>query len=195
MLDPTLDNSFFEQAPPRQGNGPRPMLRFFTEPVKLEGKSVAEGRPVYEDRDYVGITNPGSRDEVIRRADEKAREDDFVAWAYRKWKATQEQPVDGTALETVAFLSKAQVMELKGVNIVTLEQLAELPDTAKQRFMGAEALQKQARAYLQNAKDNAVVVRLQAELHQRDQTIAMMQKQMDQMSARFDEMQKKVLLG
>lgn len=189
MNDP-FDAAFFDAAP--QQRGPRPMLRFFTEPVELPGKSAEAGRPVYQDRDFVGITNPGSRDEVIRKAEDKAKEDEFIAWAYRKWKATQQQPVDGTPLETVPFLSKGQVMELKGINVHTLENLAHMPDTAAQRMMGAIDLRKKAQAYIEAAKDSAVVTKLQHDLSLRDNEIAMLKKQMTEMSARFDELLRKV---
>lgn len=186
-----LDSEFFFAQPPVQ-RGPRPHLRFFSEPIELPGKSAEAGRPVYQERDFVGITNPGSRDEVVRRAEDKAKEDEFVAWAYRKWKSTQEQPVDGTPLETVPFLNKSQVLELKGIAIHTLENLAEAPDTAMQRMMGLRDLKKKARAYLDVAKDTAVVTRLQTELNQRDQEIARLKTQMDEMSKRFDEMTRRM---
>lgn len=191
MLDPALDTTFFDAAPPQQ-RGPRPLLRFFTEPVELPGKSAEEGRPVYVDRDFVGITNPGSRDEVVRRAEDKAREDEFVAWAYKKWKATQQQPTDGTPLETVPFLNKSQVLELKGVAIHSLETLADAPEQAMQRMMGLRELKKKAQAYLAAAKDSAVVTRLQHELDQRDGKIALMEKQMAEMNARFEELSRRV---
>jgi hypothetical protein len=191
MLDPALDTAFFDAAPPQQ-RGPRPLLRFFTEPVELPGKSAEEGRPVYVDRDFVGITNPGSRDEVVRRAEDKAKEDEFVAWAYAKWKKTQQQVTDGTPLETVPFLNKSQVLELKGVSIHSLETLAEAPEQAMQRMMGLRELKKKAQAYLAAAKDSAVVTKLQHELDQRDGKIALMEKQMADMSARFEELSRRV---
>lgn len=188
MSDP-FESSFFD-APPPQARGPRPLLRFFSEEVELPGKSAEEGRPVYVMRDFVGITNPGSRDETVRRAEEKAKEDDYYAWAYAKWKKTQEQPVDGTPLETVPFLNKAQIRELKAIGIHTLEVLAEAPEPAMQRMMGVRDLKKKAQAYMQAAKDTAAVTRMQAELEARDRKIEMMQKQMEQMAKRFDEMQR-----
>jgi hypothetical protein len=190
VSDP-LDHMFFDAAPPQQ-RGPRPMLRFFSEPVELPGKSAEEGRPVYVERDFVGITNPGSRDEVVRRAEEKAKEDEFIGWAYAKWKKTQEQVTDGTPLETVPFLNKSQVLELKALAIHSLENLALAPDTAMQRMMGLRDLRKKAEAYMSAAKDTAMVTRLQTELSQRDQTIERLQKQMEQMSARFDAITSKM---
>lgn len=189
MIDP-LDTAFFDRPP--QGRGPRPMLRFYTEAVPLPAKSAEEGREIVKLVDMVGITNPGSRDETPRKAEDKAREDEFIAWAYRKWKTTQEQPVTGTPLETVPWLNKAQVIELRSIGVHTLETLAEMPDTAKQRMMGASDLSKKAKTYMAAAKDGAIVTKLQDELSQRDQTITMLKKQMDDMSARFDELARKV---
>jgi len=192
MFDPTLNDDFFAaNAPPQQqGKGPRPILRFYTEPVEQTAQSAEQGRPVFKDMDFVGITNPGSRDEVVLLAEKKAKQDEYVAWAYRKWKATQEQVVDGTPVETVPFLSKAVVMELKAINIHTLETLAQAPEQAMQRMMGLRDLRKKAEAYLAAAKDSAIVTKMQHELNQRDQELATLKAQMAQMSARFDEMQK-----
>lgn len=189
MFDPALDDAFF--APPQQqGRGPRPILRFFTEPVEQTGKTAEEGRPVYKDVDMVGITNPGSRDEVVLVAEKKAKTDDYVAWAYNKWKKTQEQVVDGTPVETVPFLGKAVVLELKAINIHTLEQLAEAPEPAIQRMMGLRELKKKAVAYIGAAKDSQIVTKMAHELAQRDNEIASLKASMEQMSKRFDEMQK-----
>jgi hypothetical protein len=188
-LDPSSD-AFFSGPP--GGRGPRPNLRFFTEPKELPGKSLEAGRPIYEERHFVGITNPGSRDEFIVQADVKAAQDEFVAWAFKKWLSTQEQVVDGTPLETVPFLNKAQVMELRALNIHTLESLATLPDTAKQRFMGSIELSKKAKAYLDSAKDTALVTKLQSELDKRDRDMDAMKKQMAEANARFEALSKKV---
>lgn len=189
MLDPTEDE-FFMPAPQNNGRGPRPVLRFYTEPVEQTALSAQEGRPVYKDVDYVGITNPGSRDEIVLVAEKKAKNDEYIAWAYKKWKATQEQVVDGTPVETVPFLGKAQVMELKAINIHTLEQLAGASEPALQRMMGLRDLKKKADAYMAAAKDTAIVTKMQHELSQRDNEIASLKAAMAQMSARFDEMQK-----
>lgn len=182
MFDP-LESDF---APPQQqSRGPRPLLRFFSEPAELPGKSAEAGRPIYEDRDYVGITNPGSRDEVVRLVKDKAKQDEYVSWAYKRWKATQEQHVEGTPLETVPFVGKAQVMELKAMNIHTLEHLAEMPDTVKQRIMGGTDLAKRAKAYLETAGDMAAATKLQHELTLRDKEIEALRKQVTDMSEKF----------
>lgn len=189
MFDPSEDE-FFMPAPQQQGRGPRPILRFFTEPVEQTAQSAAEGRPVFKDVHYVGITNPGSRDEVVLVAEKKAKADEYIAWAFKKWLATQEQVVDGTPVETIPFLSKAVVLELKAINIHTLEALAEAPEPAMQRMMGLRDLKKKAAAYMEAAKDSATVTKMAHELAQRDAEISALKAQMLQMSSRFDQMEK-----
>lgn len=190
MNDP-LDPSFFD-APPPDRRGPRPRLRFETEAVELPGKSLEAGRPIYEERDYVYITTPGSRDEVKRLAKDKAKEDEFISWAYNKWLATKQEVQDGTPLETVPFLSKSQIMELKAISIGSLETLAEAPEPALQRMMGLRDLKKRAQAYMQQAKDTALVGKLQSELSKRDAEIEMMKEQIKQANARFEALAAKV---
>ena len=74
MNDPALDfSAFMAQQPP--GQGARPNLRFFIEAKPHPGKSAEEGRPVYVDVDMVSIINPGSKDEVVRIAKDKIKDD------------------------------------------------------------------------------------------------------------------------
>jgi hypothetical protein len=188
-FDPSDDNFF---GPPPGGKGPRPNLRFYTEPVQNEGKTLEAGRPIFEEIDFVVISNPGSRDTFIAKAKAHAQKDEFVAWAYKKWKATQEQVVDGTPLEIIPFLNKAQVQELKALGVHSLETLAELPDTAKQRFMGSIELSKKAKAYLASAKDTALATKLQAEVSKKDKELEYMRKQIAETNARFEALAAKV---
>lgn len=190
MSNDPLDSEFFFDAAPGERKGPRPLLRFYTEAVELPGKSAEEGRPVYEDRDFVGITNPGSRDEVVRLAKDKAKQDEYVAWAYRRWLTTKEQPIDGTPIETVPFVSKAVAMELKGLNIHTLEALATVSDNVVGRMMGLTDLKKKAGIYIEAAKDTAILSKLTHELEARDRKIADMERQITEMNTRFVEAMK-----
>ncbi len=184
MTDP-MSAGFF-QMPQTNFNGPKPLLRFYTEAVEMTGKSAQEGRPIFENRDMVAIINPGSRDEVVRIAKDKAKQDPYVAQAYKIWKETQEQPSDGTPLEQVPFLNPAQVRELKALNILSLEALADLPDAAKQRFMGGHDLQRKAKALMQAAKDSAFATKVQSELDAANQQIAFLKDQIAQINARYE---------
>jgi hypothetical protein len=188
-MDPT-DASFFDLPQPMTQSGPRPILRFFIEPVERPGKSQVEGRPIFEDCDMVAITNPGSRDEFVKEVDEKVKRDPWTGAMYARWKATQQQPIDGTPLSMVPFLAPSQIKELQGINILTLEHLANAPDTAVQRMMGMVELRKKAKSYLEAAEGSKIVTRLESELAQRDRDIAAMKEQITKLNARFEAAQK-----
>lgn len=190
-MDP-MTSGFF-QTPQTNFNGPKPLLRFYTEAVEIPGETVKQGRPIYENRDFVAIINPGSRDEVVRIAKDKAKQDPYVAHAYKVWKDTQEQPSDGTPLEQVPFLNPALVKELKALNIHSLEALAALPDAAKQRFMGANEFQAKAKAFLASAADSAHATHLQSELNKRDNEISMLKAEIEKINARFEEATRKAV--
>ncbi len=187
-MDPT-DSSFFDMPQPMTQGGSRRIIRFETQPVEMGGKSLEAGRPIYEDRDFVFIVNPGSRDERVAQIKEKKNDPEVMAF-YARWKTTQEQPKDGTPLSMVPFLSPSQIKELQGMNILTLEHLAEIPDTVTQRMMGMVELRKKAKSYLDAAKDSAVVTRLESELASRDLDLAAKQKQIDDLCKRLEALEK-----
>lgn len=147
MVDP-LDFSGYEME--LLNAKPRPIsskVRFFYDAVQNNAKSQAAGRPIYDMIEMVSIINPGSRDEFISKVTPKLRE--TYGPQYEHWRKTEEQPSTGTPLETVPFLNIAQVRELRGVNIDSLEHLASLSDAMKQKIgMGATELVRKAQAYI-----------------------------------------------
>ena len=185
MIDPTDFSAFFNQQP--QMNVPRPNLRFYTEGVNHPGKSAEAGRPVYVDRDMVEIQWPGSRDTVAGFAEDKAKKDQFIAFAYAKWKETRIQPESGTPIAEVPFLMPSQVKNLLDQGVKSLESLANLSDEQAGRvaFDGL-VLRDKAQKYMQAAKDSALVTRMQDQLAQRDRDIAAMREQISTLNARFE---------
>ncbi len=188
-MDPT-DASFFDIPQPLSNNVIRPIVRFYIEPVERPGKSLQEGRPIYEDCDMVAIINPGSRDEFVKEVDDKVKRDPWMGSIYARWKATQQQPTDGTPLTMVPFLTPAVIKELQGLNIMSLEHLANAPDTAAQRMMGMVELRKKAKSYLEAAAGSAVVTRLESELASRDLDLAGKQRQIDDLCKRLEALEK-----
>lgn len=129
--------------------------------------SAQQGRPIYKDELYVTIIVPGERDIVHRKAWEK----DFARFpqqlaAFRN-KANQDAAV-GTPLKLMTWLTIGQVKELEYFNCVTVEQLANMPDSTASRFMGIQKLKQLAKDYLQAAKETAPLTAMRAELDKRD---------------------------
>ena len=73
MSDP-LDFSAYEQMlnsrPPTVSNV---RLRFFHDAIENKAKSAEAGRPIYDQVEMVSLINPGSRDELIKKVDDRIR--------------------------------------------------------------------------------------------------------------------------
>lgn len=135
-----------------------------------------EGRPIYRDREYIMIMIPGERDVVHRPAWEKDYERFPQQYAAFKNKQNQDV-VSGTPLKMIPWLTLGQVKELEYFNCVTLEQLAEMPDSTAGKFIQLQKLKQLAKDQLQAAREAAPLTKMRAELDQRDSQIASLMKQ------------------
>jgi len=160
-------------------------VKFEKRAVHMTFKSEQEGRPIYEDRDFVSIRNPGSMDNVVREAREADKEKYATQWA--RYVANQEQVQDGTPIEEWPALTASQREELKYLKVCTVEAIAGLSDAQAQRLgAGYMSLREKAKAYLDNAKDSAAAQRLAAdnealrnELKDLRDVVAQLQAQVD----------------
>lgn len=178
----TYDAELYDQSNQYKDDN-RLFAQFFVEAVQNKVKSDAEGRPVFDEVVMIRIITPGSRDVMVTKANEFYKQRFPRQWAAFEQKRTQ--VVDGTPLEQVPFLTVGQVAELKGVNVYTLEQLANLPDNVSQRFMGFYGLKQRAQSFLAAAKEAAPITKLQAELEQRDNEIALLRTQLEELSTQI----------
>ncbi len=151
---------------------------FSLKPHKDKEKSLAEGRPIYESREYITIMVPGDKNNIISRPVTEMERRRF-ATKYAAFKAGQQQTESGTPLETVPWISREQVEELKFFNVRSLEHLANLADTHAQRFMGINALRQKARDHIALAKEQAPALRLAQELRERDNRIEALEKKLN----------------
>ena len=154
---------------------------FFTEAVQNEGRSLEEGRPIFDDTDMIRIMYPGQRDTTVGKAHAGYQERFPKQWA--QYKNRREQTVSGTPLGAVTWLTKSQVAELGFLNIHSVEQLAGMPDNVAMRLMNHHALKAQAQSYLDAAAGSAPLLKMQAELAKRDETIAELTVKVDALLA------------
>lgn len=157
-------------------------VAFSMKPHPDKEKSKTEGRPVYTSREYITIMVPGDKNNVISRPVTDMERRRF-ANKYAQFKAGLQQSESGTPLETVPWISREQVEELKFFNVRTLEHLAELADIHAQRFMGINALRQKARDHIALAKEQAPALRLTQELRERDQRIDALEKKLAEVIA------------
>lgn len=164
-------------------------VQFLMLPEQNQEKSAKEGRPIYDEKEYVQIMVPGERDIVVRRAWDldKAR----FPRQYAAFKNKQSQDsVSGTPLKVVPWLTMGQVKELEYFNCFTVEQLANMPDSTVAKFMAFQALKKRANDYLVAAKEAAPLTAIRAELDERDSKIAVLEKQLAEVLAKMDKISK-----
>jgi hypothetical protein len=135
-------------------------VRFLYLPYHNEQKSKEEGRPIFEDREYVEIRVPGRRDFQTKLANEinKAR----FPVHYAKFKARESQEAEaGTPLTEYPGVTRGQVEELQFFHVVSVEQLAAVPDSSLSSMHGGLLLKQKAAQYLDASKDNAAAAKLE----------------------------------
>jgi len=158
-------------------------VEFLIESVKDDEKSLSEGRPIYRDIELIEIRIVGDNKTVVRRPVDLVGSGNAPAdnirfpHQYQAFKNKQVQQNVGTPLEQWPILTKSEVMELKGVNIHTVEMLADCPD-GNLKWMGAREMQKKAKLWLENAKNGAGLGQLQAENDLLKAEIESLKKQM-----------------
>jgi len=165
-------------------------VRFEVRAVQNEFKSKQEGRPIFYDQEYIQIIVPGSREISTFPMDDNYKR--RFKRAYDNWKANTEQhTINGTVLSEMTWLSKSQIAELNYSNIFTVEDLAELSDVNAQKFMGNNQMRDRAKRYLEAARGEAPMLKMQAELEQRDNHIAVLNRKVEELQAAFEKMDKR----
>ena len=140
-------------------------VRFFTKPTMNTFRTELEGRPIYEDLEYIEIWIPGDKSNINVRPiqlDDKMR----FKKRYDEWKSGIVKQT-GTPLKLMPFLSESQVEELAYFRITTVEQLANVADSSIQNMHGLTGYKTQAQAYLAAQNDSSAMLERIRELEQR----------------------------
>ena len=140
----------------------RVFAQFYMHPRKNEAESLKQGRDIYDEVPYIKIMVPGDKDNIIQRP---VRDQDKMRFPkqWQAFEANEEAPISGTPLSEWAFVNRGQVEELKFFGIRTVEDLANMPDSQSNKFMGINALKQKAKAFIEDAKMQAPIDELKAE--------------------------------
>jgi|19_taG_2_1085344.scaffolds.fasta_scaffold00082_8 hypothetical protein len=172
------------QMRPRQGEH---YVRFFHDAVQDMAKTEEEGRPIYEDREFIEIRAPGNQTSVlIKEVNEYYR--DMFAMQYHAWKQGDEEQIHGTPLKAWPMITASQVKELQHLGILSVEQLAEVADSSAGAFMGFNTLKRRAKLFLEAAEGNAPMEKMSALLEERDNEIEVLKRNMEEMGKRIDDL-------
>ena len=167
--------------------------------AKNGAESDKQGRVVFDKILRVYIQAPRMKNQIVaheverhfwtpegepprKRVNDKIKaryREQLVAWEQRDAAALTE--LAGTPLRELHALDVAQIAELKATGIHTVEQLAGLADV--HLFMGAAKWREMARAYLEQANQQAPLGRLAAENEDLRAQIKHLQGQVESLSA------------
>jgi hypothetical protein len=176
---PTYDDAANLANQARYAMDAKLYVQFYIRPVMNNFRSSEEGRPIYEEKEYIRIIVPGDSKTTVDCPVDDTFRMRFQA-QYDKFKRGQEQAVDGTPLEMWPQMTVGLCAELKAMNISTVEQLAGLDDGKAQRIMGSYDLRRKAQMFLDAAKGEAENNKMVNELQKRDDEINVLKAQMQQ---------------
>lgn len=163
-------------------------IRFFRKAQQDSEKTILEKRPIFKEVDYIQIMVPGDRSSIIQRPLSPSDQARF-ARQYEHWLKTQQETLaQGTPLEAWGILNLAQVEEFRYFGIRTIEHMAELRDDLCQKIMGATTLKQKAQKFIELAKEDAPMRKVQAELDSRDNKIAALETAVADQAKRIEEL-------
>lgn len=158
-------------------------VEFYEESLEIPFKSEQEGRPVFEQREFVRIMVPGDSMNIIETPATPDHKEQFSR-QYERFRKGLKDVIDGSPLSQWPPVNKSQVKEMAYFEIQSVEQLAELSDsTCKKMGMGYMELRGKARAWLLAAKDGAIVVKQAVENERLQSEIEMLKEQIAQLAA------------
>jgi hypothetical protein len=171
------------------GNAKRLSATFFLEAVEDPAATAEQGRPIFKEEEWVRIMVPGDKDNIVVRSVRPVDKELYAA-QYAAFKNRMEQPVIGTPLDKIPFLSKPRVMEFNSLGLKTAEQVRDMSDTIAAKFMDAHGIRKRIADFLAAASEGAPAQKLQAELEERDAKIAQLMQAIEQQGEKIEQLTK-----
>ena len=160
-------------------------VRFESKPRHNEFRSQQEGRPIYEDVDYITIYVPGDSTLTVVaevREDHKARFP--LQWAHYQNRHSDDPRHIGTPVSQWPLVTPAMAEELRAMKFFTVESVAMASD-AQLGTMGMKAgmnplvFRTRAQNFLKVAADESV-------LHKQDAEIAKLREENSSIKAETD---------
>ncbi len=175
-------------APP-PANPKRLIPRFFLSIKQDPVASEKEGRAICIEREMIEIRVPGNvkdtyTDRVTAEWKNKYPEE------YKHWKATQNRLVQGTPLKECPKITNVRAAELNIAGILTCEQLVGLDDSQMQKCgMDTRKLIAEVNAWMQAAKDTALVTKQASEIEGYKAQVADLKRQIQELADRFGSLE------
>lgn len=173
----------------QQGHGL--FVQFYMHPAHDIKESDKQGRPIYQEKEYVRIMVPGDKSSIIERpirlGHTPSHDNNKFPLEYARFKQNEEQVLTGTMLSEWPVMSRSRVKELEFFNVFTVEQLAGMSDANIQNFRGLSDSRSKAIAFLESAKEGAPLVTMQAKLAKRDDELDALRNQVEELVKELGE--------
>lgn len=166
------------------------LVGFYNRPIQNIEKSRQEGRPIFDEYEFVMIAIPG---EMGLKIDTFATDEHRERFPldYKKFKEKETFQHSGTPLANWKGVNTAQVAELRALNILTVEQLAELSDSVGAKHVGIYELKAKAKAFIEISKDDKLTkqqLEQEKRLADQESLIATQQAQLDLMKRQLEQL-------
>jgi hypothetical protein len=136
------------------GADSRLAVTFYKRSMKQDDESMAAGRPIFKEFDFIRICVPGDNlTEIDTYANEGHKARFPRQWAHYQNQVGNHETVIGTPIEEWTIISRSQADELKGVKFATVESVANASDLQIQRIgmiagMNPYTFRDKAKAFL-----------------------------------------------
>lgn len=171
----------------------RLQVRFYKRAVQQEQETLAAGRPIYKEFDFVHICVAGdslTEIDTYALASHKARFP--IQWAhYQNRVGADDQEVVGTPVSEWPQVSKSQAEELRAMKFHTVEAIAGASDQQLQRLgmaagMSPYAFRDKAKAFLNLATTAAETDKREQEINSLKEELAKKEEETAKMKAETD---------
>lgn len=138
--------------------------RFYISPIQNMRLSEEQGRPIFEDKEYIEIMSAGNANSIVGRIATE-RDKRRYSRVYAMFKAGDDDQLVGTRLTEIPWIKRSQIEELTYRKIRTVENLAEISDQDC-NMPGMYELRKKARAWIQSSNEAAPFTSMMAEIEE-----------------------------
>lgn len=179
-MSSTAEYNYEDFQPTQQAKQDESLLvKFFTRSVQDKDQSEESGRPVFREKEYIGITVPGSRDGTTRPATHRDRQ--RFPRHYAAFKQRTEIPSEGTPLIEWGPLSRSMADQYAFLNVKTVEDLSTLSDTHASQMMNGLTFKQKAIDWLERVKEDVTTAKLEKELAVRDHELNDLRQQVEEL--------------
>ena len=167
------------------GADSRLAVKFYKRSMKQEDESIAAGRPIFKEFDFIQINVPGDTlNEINTYAMEEHKARFPRQWAHYQNQVGSQEQIIGTPIEEWTIISRSQADELKGIKFHTVEAVANASDQHLQRIgmiagMNPYTFRDKAKAFL-NLADQV------GETNQREEELAKLRQENAAIKAEAD---------